>query len=98
VRDELLSDVTSGYLSRAEYESLCSVQGRRDEVRVARAQGGSKLAKLHRAFQQTATELAFHRFRVDRGVAAPNPETDAKFFRTLNDLQTRIRLFGRVQG
>jgi hypothetical protein len=95
VRDQLLGDVNSGYLSRAEYDALSSLQGRKAELQVARAQGGRKLARLHSAFQQATTELAFHRFRVANGITTADPEADASFFRTLNKLQTQIRTFGR---
>jgi RsiW-degrading membrane proteinase PrsW (M82 family) len=90
VREQLLCDVNNGFLSPTDYEMLCSLRGRRDDLRAARQRGGRTLAGARRAFHQTATDLAFHRFRVSRGITQADGEIEAGYFRALGEIQKRI--------
>ena len=90
IREQLLTDVNNGYLSPADYEMVSSLRGRSDDLREANRRGGRALAAARRAFQQAVTDLAFHRFRVSRGITLPDPEADAAHFRTINEIQNRI--------
>jgi RsiW-degrading membrane proteinase PrsW (M82 family) len=73
IRQYLTPEVRSGLLTRQEYEVLGSVTGRlRSSFRALRRGFGSWRA--YARFSQTATELAFHRDRVSRGIT---PSVDA---------------------
>jgi hypothetical protein len=90
VRAQLECDVMRGYLSPGDFESLCSLRARRADLRQAKLRGGRPLAAAHRAFHQAATELAFYRFRVARGLKQPDPQVEAEHYRALSDIQKRI--------
>ena len=50
--------------------------------------GGRPLA-ARKAFHQAATELAFYRFRVARGIKQPDPQIEQDHF-LLGEIQKRI--------
>ena len=90
VRAQLLNDVDAGYLSPADYRALGSLSARKADLRQARAVGGRALSAARKAFHQAATELAFYRFRVARGIKRPDPQIEADHFRNLSEIQKRI--------
>src|SRR5437870_2708172 len=67
-----------------------SGRSRKQDLRMARYIGGKSLAKARKAFHQAATELAFYRFRVARGIKHPDLSLEAEHFHTLGEIQKRI--------
>jgi RsiW-degrading membrane proteinase PrsW (M82 family) len=90
VRAQLQSDVISGYLAPEDFEMLSSLRGRQHDLREAWRRGGRALLAARRAFHQAATDLAFHRFRVARGITPFDPEAEVEHFHTINEIQKRI--------
>ncbi len=70
VREHLLCDLHQGFFTPQEYECLCSVRGRMGASWQAWRVGGLTLWRVRTRFNNTASELAFHRARVARGLAA----------------------------
>jgi hypothetical protein len=68
VRQFLVVDLERGVLSRVEYDQLGSIIGRMGSSFKAFSQTGVKGWRSRMRFNQLASELAFHRNRVSRGV------------------------------
>ena len=98
VRAELLNDVNAGYLSPADYRALSSIAARKADLRLARMIGGRPLAAVRKAFHQAATELAFYRFRVARGIKQPDPQIEQDHFLALGEIQKRIAVLTPVMN
>jgi RsiW-degrading membrane proteinase PrsW (M82 family) len=77
LREHLRLDCASGLISEAEYVCLCSVGGRMGASWRALARGGFSTWRARAQFNRTASELAFHRSRVARGIRAGDT-TDAE--------------------
>jgi protease PrsW len=90
VSAQLLNDVNLGFLSPADYRALVSPGARKADLAQARAIGGRSLASARKAFHQAATELAFYRFRVARGIKQPDPQIEADHFRNLSEIHRRV--------
>lgn len=67
----------SGELPSAEFRSLCTVRGRLGGSWRALRRGGWPAWRARWALHQAASELAFHRWRVDRGSGAGPAEAAA---------------------
>jgi len=94
VRDFLLPDYQRGLFTPEEYAQLCSVRGRIGASFNALSRGGFSNWRACRQFNQTASELAFHRSRVARGIGAERPdvhEREADYLRVLEDLVRQLR-------
>jgi protease PrsW len=92
VREYLVVDYQGGLLTQQEYNKLCSVTGRMGTSFNALSRGGLGHWRAARQLNQTASELAFHRSRVARGITAPNAqEREAAYRSALADLLTRLR-------
>ena len=93
VRDHLLCDFQSGLLTQEEYNRLCSIRGRIGSSARALTSGGIRRWRARMRFNQTASELAFHRSRVARGLRS-NQQTDAAreaaYIQTLQELRQRL--------
>jgi hypothetical protein len=94
VRAHLLCDLESGLLSHHEYEYLCTVRGRMGSSWRSFRQGGTTMWRTRREFNQIASELAFHRWRVGRGL------TDGAQSAAAREAAYRARLYelGRRLG
>jgi RsiW-degrading membrane proteinase PrsW (M82 family) len=68
IRANLLPYVQTGHLSPVELESLCRFGGRMKTLLAAQSTGGFAGWKREARFQQAASELAFHRWRTERGI------------------------------
>jgi RsiW-degrading membrane proteinase PrsW (M82 family) len=68
VRQFLLCDLERGLLTRQEYDQLGSIFGRMGSSFNALTQNGMKGWRTRMRFNQTASELAFYRCRVSRGL------------------------------
>lgn len=77
VRQHLMPELQSGLLTQQEYNALDSVFGRIGSSFRALSGGGFGGWLARRRFNQTASELAFHRDRVARGVV-PWDQTAAR--------------------
>jgi RsiW-degrading membrane proteinase PrsW (M82 family) len=68
VREFLVIDLERGFLTQEEYKQLGSILGRMGSSYNAFSRTGVKGWRACRRFNQLASELAFHRSRVARGV------------------------------
>jgi RsiW-degrading membrane proteinase PrsW (M82 family) len=74
VREHLWYDCQQGLFSLDEYYRLCGIRGRMSASFRALKGGGFRLWRTRMKFNQMASELAFHRSRVRRGIMA-DPRT-----------------------
>ncbi|MDQ1729293.1 MAG: protease PrsW [Pyrinomonadaceae bacterium] len=92
VRDNLVSDYQAGLLTEQEYKRLCTIRGRMGSSYQAFSKGGLGNWRTARELNQTASELAFHRSRVARGIiAADAREREAAYRQALEALLRRLR-------
>lgn len=70
VRRYLTPELQGGLITRQEYEALGSVRGRLRSTFQALKNGGYGGWRAYSRFAQTATELAFYRDRVRRGITS----------------------------
>ena len=96
LREHLRTDVLRGLITEAEYHCLCSVTGRTGATYRALARGGFSHWRARTRFNRAASELAFHRSRVARGIrprgAAPQ-DVEADYVQQLYRL--RLQLEGK---
>ena len=92
VREFLQPDFHGGRLTQQEYDRLCTIRGRMGASFNALSRGGFAHWRASRAANQVASELAFHRSRVARGLSRENAqEREAAYQAALHDLLTRLR-------
>lgn len=92
VREFLLPDLHGGLLTHDEYTNLCSVRGRIGATYGAFSRGGMAHWRTCRQFNQLASELAFHRSRVARGIRMHDEQGREEAYRTaLQELVQRLR-------
>jgi hypothetical protein len=93
LREHLRPDVLRGLISEAEYDCLCSVFGRSGATYRALARGGFSHWRARTRFNRAASELAFHRSRVARGIrprhGAPH-EVEADYVQQLYRLRQQL--------
>ena len=95
VRDFLVMDLERGFLTPDEYKQLCSITGRMGSSFNALSQSGVKSWRARMRFNQLASELAFHRSRVSRGVHSAKQDVLAQEAAYLHALQGLINEFRR---
>jgi RsiW-degrading membrane proteinase PrsW (M82 family) len=92
VKEFLHPDFKGGRLTQQEYERLCTIRGRMGASFNAFSRGGVGNWRASRQANQLASELAFHRSRVARGLSSQNaPEREAAYQTALHDLLSRLR-------
>jgi hypothetical protein len=92
VRQFLITDLHGGILSADEYNRLTTIRGRMGANFSAFSRGGVGTWRASRRFHQTASELAFHRSRVARGISSADAqEREAAYQAALRDLLMRLR-------
>lgn len=94
VREFLIVDLEHGVLTREEYDQLGSIIGRMGSSFRALSQSGMQGWRARRRFNQLASELAFHRSRVSRGVHQANYDVtaqEAAYLQALQDLVNELR-------
>jgi RsiW-degrading membrane proteinase PrsW (M82 family) len=94
VREFLIIDFERGMLTHEEYKQLGSILGRMGSSFNSFSQSGVKGWRARRRFNQLASELAFHRSRVSRGVHAANQdvmEVEAAYLYALQSLLNELR-------
>lgn len=90
VREFLVIDLERGMLTREEYDQLGSIVGRMGSSFTALSKAGVKGWRARMRFNQLASELAFHRSRVSRGVHSPSHDVSAQEAAYLHALQTLV--------
>ena len=92
VKEFLHPDFQGGRLTQEEYDRLCTIRGRMGASFSAFSRGGVDRWRACRQANQLASELAFHRSRVARGMSSENAnEREAAYQAALLDLLTRLR-------
>lgn len=94
VREFLVVDLERGRLTREEYDQVGSIIGRMGSSFRALSQSGVKGWRARRRFNQLASELAFHRSRVSRGVHSTKHDVSAQetaYLQALQDLVNELR-------
>ena len=90
VREFLVIELERGTLTRAEYDQLGSIVGRMGSSFTAFSKSGVKGWRARMRFNQLASELAFHRSRVSRGLHSPSHDVSAQEAAYLHSLQTLV--------
>jgi RsiW-degrading membrane proteinase PrsW (M82 family) len=99
IRANLLPYVQTGHLSPAELQALCAFGGRLKTLYAAASRGGMKEYRREACFQQAASELAFHRWRTERGITRGTTEyvtVEAEYLRVIAD--SRAPVYGYAAG
>jgi RsiW-degrading membrane proteinase PrsW (M82 family) len=92
VREFLYPDFRGGRLTQEEYDRLCTIRGRMGASFNAFSRGGIDSWRATRQFNQMASELAFHRSRVARGISTKDAqEREAAYQQALQELVSRLR-------
>ena len=92
IREYLTPDFHGGLLTQEEYNQLCSIRGRMGASYNAFSRGGLSHWQARRQLNQTASELAFHRSRLARGItAADAAEREAAYRQALEGLLKQLR-------
>lgn len=90
VRRNLAPELSSGLLEDSEYDALSSVRGRLGASFGAWRKDGFGGWRANSRFGQTATELAFHRDRIQRGItSSEDSEREAAYLRILREYAQR---------
>jgi RsiW-degrading membrane proteinase PrsW (M82 family) len=90
VREFLVIDLERGTLTREEYDQLGSIFGRMGSSFSALSKTGVKGWRSRMRLNQLASELAFHRSRVARGLHSPTHDITAQEAAYLQALQALI--------
>jgi RsiW-degrading membrane proteinase PrsW (M82 family) len=90
VREHLVIDLDRGFLTAEEYKELGSIVGRMGSSYNAFSRSGLKGWRARRRFNQLASELAFHRNRVARGVYSADEDALSQETAYLHALQGLI--------
>jgi RsiW-degrading membrane proteinase PrsW (M82 family) len=92
VREFLIPEYQGGLLTPQEYNQLGSISGRMGASFNALSRGGFGHWQTARQLNQRASELAFHRSRVARGITAADArEREAAHRQALEDMLRRLR-------
>jgi hypothetical protein len=94
VRKFLLCDLERGMLTRQEYDQLGSIFGRMGSSFNALTQTGMKGWRTRMRFNQMASELAFYRCRVSRGIYSGVTnlnEVENEYIQALSSLLREVR-------
>jgi hypothetical protein len=94
VRQFLVIDLDRGFLTREEYDQVGSIIGRMGSSFRAFSDAGFKGYRARKRFNQLASELAFHRSRVSRGVYSADQDVhslEAAYLTALQGLMSEFR-------
>lgn len=92
VREFLIPDFHGGLLTQQEYNQLGTITGRMGASFNALSRSGFRGWQASRQLNQLASELAFHRSRVARGITAADAHArEAAYRQALEDLLKRLR-------
>jgi protease PrsW len=94
VREFLVTDLERGVLTQEEYRQLGSIAGRMGSSFNALSRSGVKGWRARMRLNQLASELAFHRSRVSRGVHSSKQDAlaqEAAYLQALQNLINELR-------
>lgn len=91
VREFLVMDLERGFLTHEEYKQLGSIAGRMGSSFNALSASGVRGWRSRMRFNQLASELAFHRSRVKRGVHSAKEDEEAAYLYALQNLINELR-------
>jgi len=92
IREHLAPDFQGGLLTQEEFNQLCTIRGRMGASYKAFSRGGLNHWQARRQLNQAASELAFHRSRLARGIShADAQEREAAYRLALQELLQRLR-------
>ena len=94
VREFLIVDLNRGFFTQEEYKQLGSIIGRMGSSFNALSGTGYKAWRARMRFNQLASELAFHRSRVSRGVYSVDQDVqalEAAYLAALQELMSDFR-------
>ena len=92
IGEHLTPDFRAGLFTQEEYLQLCTVRGRMGASYNAFSRGGLGHWKARRQLNQIASELAFHRNRLARGISVEDArEREASYQQALHELLKRLR-------
>nr|WP_285750069.1 PrsW family intramembrane metalloprotease [Lentzea sp. NBRC 105346] len=92
VAEQLPAMAMNRWIAASEVALLASLPGRRNWRDAVRRKSGDAAAKAVKLYQETVTELAFLRHRIDRGTADRNAEArHAELLATLHAARTAAR-------
>lgn len=90
VRQFLVTEIEGGLFTHEEYEKLGSISGRMGSSFDALSRTGVKGWRTRRRFNQLASELAFHRSRVSRGIHSRKHDAAAQEAAYLHALRALV--------
>ncbi|MBD0372334.1 MAG: PrsW family intramembrane metalloprotease [Pyrinomonadaceae bacterium] len=93
VREYLLPDLQRGFFTQEEYNRLITIRGRMGSSLRAFRSGGIGVWRARMQYNQAASELAFHRSRLARGVVRMDQEMAAReqaIVQLLTELRQRL--------
>ena len=92
IGEHLTPDFRAGLFTQEEYLQLCTVRGRMGASYNAFSRGGLSHWQARRQLNQIASELAFHRNRLARGISVEDArEREAAYRQALHELLKRLR-------
>lgn len=92
IGEHLTPDFRAGLFTQEEYLQLCTVRGRMGASYNAFSRGGLSHWQARRRLNQIASELAFHRNRLARGISVDDArEREAAYRQALHELLKRLR-------
>lgn len=100
LREQLWSDCERGLFTREEYQRLCSLRARAGASFEALSRGGVAAWRARKRLNGLASELAFHRSRVARGITASDGSDaarEAAYVREIYDLRARLDTGGAAR-
>jgi hypothetical protein len=93
VREFLLPDLQRGFFTQEEYNRLITIRGRMGSSLTAFRSGGIGVWRARMKYNQMASELAFHRSRIARGVVRMDQdiaEREQAIVQLLMELRQRL--------
>jgi RsiW-degrading membrane proteinase PrsW (M82 family) len=93
LREHLRCDFERGLLTHEEYLRVCSIRSRASATFDALTKGGTRAWSARRQLNRAASELAFHRNRVARGITArdgSDAHREASYIRQIYELRMRL--------
>jgi RsiW-degrading membrane proteinase PrsW (M82 family) len=93
LREQLRADVLRGLIPEDEYLCLCSVRGRASASYTALVRGGFTHWRARKRLNRAASELAFHRSRVARGITqsgGADAEREADYVQQIYRLRLQL--------
>jgi RsiW-degrading membrane proteinase PrsW (M82 family) len=101
IRANLMPYLQTGHFAPHEVEALCRFGGRTKTLMSAMSAGGMGGWRREARFQQAASELAFHRWRTERGISKgmqEYAEREAEYLRTIAECRAQQPVAAQFGG